>query len=174
MPERRERASRVRWRGSVAQRDEARSLVTEAGDLALVERGCPRFLVIKCPCNCGEELVINLDRRVGGAWRLYRRQRGLTVYPSVWRESGCRSHFIIWDDRILWCNDESSWDSVPDTALASRVVPQLPKDGQRSFEEIADVLNEAPWAVLMCCRDLVKKGLVREGSGNFRGWFGRL
>ena len=167
------RVSRLRWRGTVAQRDEARSLVAEAGDVALVERGCPRFLVIKCPCGCGEELVINLDQRIGSAWRFYRRRGGLTVYPSVWRESGCGSHFIIWDDRILWCNEESLWSGTLDTAMASRVLPEFPKVGRRFYAEIADVLDEPPWAVLMCCRDLVKRALLREGIGDLRGWFER-
>jgi len=174
MPEKKAQASRVRWRGTVEQRDEARALLTEAGDVTLVERGCPRFLVVKCPCGCGEELVVNLDRRVGGAWRLYRRPRGLTVYPSVWRESGCRSHFIIWDDQILMCEQESSWEGVIDAELVSRVLTQIPTGRSRSFAEIADALGEAPWDILLCCRDLVKRGMGREGRGESRGSFERL
>src|SRR4051812_45982925 len=104
MPESRTPATKARLRGSVASRDDARPQLQEAGDVVLVERGCLRSAVIKCPCGCGEELVINLDRRVGPAWRLYRDERGLTLYPSVWRDSGCCTHFILWHDTVFMCN----------------------------------------------------------------------
>ena len=174
MAEKRVPAERVRWRGTVSRRDEARPLLVQAGDVALIERGCPRSLVIKCPCGCGEELTVNLDRRVGDAWRLYRRPRGLTVYPSVWREGGCSSHFIIWDDRVLMCDSEPAWEGGSDTELVARVLHAIPAGDLRSFAQVADSLEEAPWDVLRCCRDLVKQGLAHEGQDRLRGWFQRI
>src|SRR5437867_10955077 len=97
-------ANKARWRGSVVSRDDARPFLVASGDIVLVQRGRPRSVIMKCPCGCREELVINLDDRVGPAWRLYRDKRGLTLFPSVWRDSGCRSHFIVWHDTILMCN----------------------------------------------------------------------
>jgi hypothetical protein len=58
--------------------------------------------VLSCPCGCGDEISVNLDPRTGPAWRTYQTARGFTLFPSIWRESGCKSHFIIWEDRILW------------------------------------------------------------------------
>jgi hypothetical protein len=40
-----------------------------------------------------------------------------------------------------------------------------------SYTEIADHLNAVPWDVLLGCRLLVKRGLVREGEKRLRGHF---
>jgi hypothetical protein len=157
----------------VSSRDEARSRIKEAGDVVLVERGRPRSVVIKCPCGCGEELVINLDERIGPAWRLYRDERGLTLYPSVWRESGCRSHFIIWHDALFLCDGDWTTDEPTDPQFEERVVAQLLADRCRSFEEVASSIGAIPWSVLAACRELARRGLVREGIGRFRGCFQR-
>jgi hypothetical protein len=166
-------ANSVRWRGSVARRDEARPFLVSPGDVVLVERGCPRSLVIKCPCGCGEELVINLDGRVGPAWRLYRDKRGLTLFPSVWRESGCRSHFIVWHDTVFMCNADWVTEELADQQFEGRVLSELPTDRCRSFDEVANAMNEIPWSVLTTCRALVRRGLVREGTGKLQGCFQR-
>src|SRR6267378_4236509 len=77
-------------------------LVSAPGDAVLIERGTPRWLLLACPCGCGAELPINLDRRAGKAWRVYKHgTTTLSVYPSVWRDTDCGSHFIIWRGNIL-------------------------------------------------------------------------
>jgi len=165
-------ARKVLWRGSVTSRDEARPLLHEPGDLVLVERGCPRSMIIKCPCGCGDEIVLNLDRRTGRAWRIYRDHRGLTLFPSVWRDSGCKSHFILWHDDILMCNRR--WeDDTADAELESGVLQKLAADRWQSFDEIAQSLEIIPWSVLFACRRLVRRGLAREGSGQLQGCFQR-
>src|ERR1700722_8970214 len=96
------RASQLHLMGVVSSRGEASAYLKAPGDAVLVERGRPRLLLLSCPCGCGEHFPINLDPRAGPAWRLYRNRTGaITLYPSVWRESGCYSHYIIWRDRIL-------------------------------------------------------------------------
>lgn len=74
----------------------AANLLVAPGDAVLITRGQPRWLLLRCPCGCGEEMPVNLDARAGKAWRLYRRPHsGLTLFPSVWRDTGCESHFVI-------------------------------------------------------------------------------
>src|SRR6266478_332599 len=86
----------------VPTRGEASAYLKAPGDAVIVERGRPRLLMLSCPCGCGEELPINLDARAGPAWRLYRNRRtGMSLFPSVWRESGCESHFVVWGDKIF-------------------------------------------------------------------------
>ena len=76
---------------------------------AVVMRDRPRSVVFRCPCRCGETLVINLDPGAGRAWRLRSDEHGLTLMPSVWRTTGCQSHFIVWRSGIWWCAyDEES------------------------------------------------------------------
>jgi len=167
-------ANRVRWRGSVANRDDARPLLVAPGDVVLVERGCPRFLVIKCPCWCSEELVINLDGRAGPAWRLYQDKRGLTLFPSIWRESGCRSHFIVWHDALLMCGGDWTAEEPTDQDFEKRVFSQLLTDRCRPFDDVAHSIGAIPWSVLAACRKLARQGLVREATGNLQGCFQRL
>jgi hypothetical protein len=117
----RDRARRARLKGQTEHQSTAASLLREAGDLALVTRGVPRSVVILCPDGCGERLTVNLDARSGPAWRLYNKVGKLTLFPSVWRESGCEAHFILWNDIIYW----SSLDDVAlnDGAVLQKGVP---------------------------------------------------
>jgi len=169
----------VRFLGVVSTRGEAASYLKSPGDAVLIERGRPRLLLLSCPCGCGEHFPINLDARAGPAWRLYRsRNKGLTVYPSVWRESGCFSHYIIWRDNILlFGQNDEEWDdsSSDDGTMPSpdAVREQLPLAGLMAFSDIADALDALPWDVLRVCRRLVRAGIAREGRGGEQGSFGR-
>ncbi|MGA8429308.1 MAG: DUF6527 family protein [Candidatus Sulfotelmatobacter sp.] len=132
-----------------------------------------------CPCGCGEQLPINLDQRAGPAWRMYKgRNEAVTLYPSVWRESGCESHFIIWRNQIwlFGTNDDELEDSeLADESLPTReaVLDRLPKDALISFYDVAEALDAIPWDVLRICRRLVRAGAATEGTGKGRGSFGR-
>lgn len=56
----------------------------------------PKSLKFLCPCGCGETVSVNLMPESGKAWTLgYEPKRGLSLWPSVWLTSGCRSHFIL-------------------------------------------------------------------------------
>ena len=173
-------ADRIRFRGTVSNRSEASAYLERPGDAVLVERGRPRLLLISCPCGCGEEFPINLDPRAGPAWRLYREvRRGLSVYPSVWRESGCESHYVIWRDRIyLFGRYEEDFDSTTQNEefaiLVETVRNRLPAEGLLPYSEIAETIDAVPWDVLTACRRLVRMGIAREGKGKDRGSFARL
>ena len=86
----------------VESRAEVGSQLEAPGDGVLIIREQPRWLLLKCPCGCDDEIPVNLDLRAGKAWRIYRgRDEQLTLFPSVWRDTGCRSHFIIRSGHIL-------------------------------------------------------------------------
>lgn len=147
------------------------------GQAILVERdGQPRWLVMSCPCGCGEEIRVNLDRRSGPAWRIYNSPQGsFSVYPSVWRDSGCGSHFIIWNNRPYMFGryseeDDRDWISEQHAALLPLVRTRL---GDKSvyFVELADAMGQVPWDILDALRALARLGEVREGRGRQRGWF---
>lgn len=169
----------LRFQGTVTTRGEASVHLKSPGDAVLVERGRPRLLLLSCPCGCGEVFPINLDSRAGPAWRLYVNGRaGRSLFPSVWRESGCMSHFVIWHDRIfLFGQYEDDLDTSPQadetTQLIDAVRERLSKTELISFSEIAEALDAVPWDVLMVCRRLVRVKFAHEGKGKQRGWFGR-
>src|SRR4051794_6992334 len=88
-------AKRIEIVDTVRQRHLADELL--GGGAVIVDRGRPRSLVLNCPDQCGSVLTVNLDPKAGKAWTLYYIVgRTFSLYPSVWRSDGCRSHFIIW------------------------------------------------------------------------------
>jgi len=159
-------------RGTVESRGDANPLLRSPGDYVLVFRGFLRLALMACPDGCGEAVVVNLDPNAGPAWRLYSTKRGMTLYPSVWRDTGCRSHFIVWNDRVLLFGGDDDAVAGPDVdpALVERVAVALNQGGEISFRDIAENLDEIPWAVLDACEALVSAGRAKKGSrrGSFR------
>jgi hypothetical protein len=166
------RANHFTLIGEVAYRHEADERLRGPGTAVLVNRGVPRSLVISCPDGCGDTLTINLDGRSGPAWRFYSNRKGPSLFPSVWRDNGCRSHFIIWQSRIYWCDWKDDVLVGSDSILEDQVSKALePKFV--SYVSIADQLGEVPWAVLVACNQLVSTGQAIEGKGADRGKFKR-
>jgi len=165
-----DRTHQIRYHGAVSSRDLAAERLSGAGDAVLVERGQPRMLVMRCPCGCGDDLLVNLDGRVGPAWRYYSTRRGLTLYPSYWRDGNCGAHFIVWNDRIYWCygwkTDESDDWSVSE-AIEEALLAALPDDRFVSYLDLADNLRLIPWDALQACRQLVERGAA-IGEKRFR------
>jgi hypothetical protein len=170
---------KLNLKATVLSRGAASSYLKKPGDAVIVDRQGPRWLILMCPCGCGEEFPINLDSRAGPAWRLYKNQRtGLSLYPSVWRESECKSHYIIWRNKIFLFNryEEDFYDTTQkeeSLQFINDVREQLPIKGFVSYYDIAQVLDEIPWDVLMACRRLVREGFANEGSEKQRGTFRR-
>jgi hypothetical protein len=168
---------KLELKGVFRSRGDAVGLLQSPGDAVLIERGRPRWLLISCPCGCGDEFPINLDSRAGPAWKIYRSQRtGLSIFPSIWRDTDCESHYVIWNNRILLFGiDEREFNSSSHLAnddLCVAVLKILPNHGLTNFSDLAEALGEVPWDVLMACRQLKRSGLAHEGKGEQRGSFG--
>lgn len=168
------KAVRIRDRGSVTHRHAADGLLEHAGDFVLVHRYSPRSFVMKCPDGCGDILTINLDPRTDKAWRFYRKRNQVSLFPSIWRETGCRSHFIIWNHAILWCDTAAEDAEVgveEEIQLRDRVLGLCTKEWQH-FTKLAERLEEIPWDVVRACRYLVRwLDLLEEGAGRLSGYF---
>jgi hypothetical protein len=160
-------ARRIRLCAEVEHRHDADAFLKTAGDAVLVHRGRPRSLVIACPDGCGEVLAVNLDPRSGKAWRIYRKGSAISLSPSVWRDGGCESHFIVWRGQIIWGSrfEYDNQELAYDQALETEVLEALSAVQFRSPQEIADQLNEIPWDVMEAARNLVSRGLAEYGSG---------
>src|SRR5258708_25005948 len=81
----------------------ARQVVADASTIALIDRSGLRSAVFQCPCTCADVLVINLDASFSSPWRVRLAHGLLTLMPSIWRTSGCKSHFILWRNEVWWC-----------------------------------------------------------------------
>lgn len=163
------RANSIDFKGMIEHRHEADVMLTRPGAAVLVRRGVDRSLTMSCPDGCGEVLTVNLDGRSGPAWRLYLEKDSVSLYPSVWRHTGCKSHFIVWRSRIYWCD----WgDELVETGaefeqlVLGKLTTQL-----RPYADIAEQLDAVPWAVLSACHRLCRRGVVQNGDGEQRNEF---
>jgi hypothetical protein len=100
----------------------------------------------------------------------------MSLYPSVWRESDCQSHFVVRRGTVfvvpsgLWLGSAS--EDV-DPALVSAIAAAL-DPAPIHYRDLADRLNADPWDVLDACRSLERSGVITEERGTLnRGRFSR-
>jgi hypothetical protein len=59
---------------------------------------------MRCPCGCGETIELLLIREAKPRWDLLVDPSGRpSLKPSVWLQTGCRSHFWLRRGRVEWC-----------------------------------------------------------------------
>lgn len=76
----------------------------EPGNLYLVGDEQPWFAEFLCPCGCGELITLKLFGE-SPSWNIVKNNHdGITLRPSVWRTSGCKSHFFIRNSMVVWVN----------------------------------------------------------------------
>lgn len=79
-------------------------VVIKPNCLYLEKRGDKnRWVYLKCPCKCNETISINLMKSAYPNWNI-RINNGdnVTLYPSVDKTTGCKSHFFIRNSTIVW------------------------------------------------------------------------
>lgn len=61
------------------------------------------FTAMICPCGCGETLYMSLLPDDSPRWDITMHRDGtVSLYPSVWRKKGCKSHFFLRNGYIIW------------------------------------------------------------------------
>ena len=165
------RAATYKILGTAAYHSEAVEQLRAPGDCVVVERGgVTRQLVMQCPDGCGEVISVNLDRRSGPAWRLYKGRGLWTLYPSIDKPTGCKSHFILSYGKIIWT--DSDWGAAEwASEKLDDVRRYLAGRGMTSYNEIAELFDSIPWDVLRACRALVAQGMAEEGRKALIGYF---
>lgn len=59
---------------------------------------------MQCPCGCGDTIELLVIQEARPRWDIAIDGKGQpTLTPSIWRTSGCHSHFWIKEGRIIWC-----------------------------------------------------------------------
>ena len=62
-----------------------------------------------CPCGCGEVIKLSLIKNDSPRWRVRLHFNGtVTFHPSIWRNKGCKSHFILRQGRAVWVRDSTA------------------------------------------------------------------
>lgn len=68
--------------------------------------GKSKWAMFRCPCDCKSVITLPLQATKRPHWTCGKSKAGRpTLYPSIWRDVGCLSHFILEDGRIYWCGD---------------------------------------------------------------------
>jgi len=58
---------------------------------------------LRCPCGCGDTIELLLLPGVKPRWDIDIDEIGRpTVSPSVWKATGCKSHFWVRTGRVVW------------------------------------------------------------------------
>ena len=69
----------------------------------VVRGGSPRWVVMECPCRCGDRVEVNLMQSRDPWWSLTQEENKLSLQPSLWRPNGtCGSHFFVERSRVRW------------------------------------------------------------------------
>jgi hypothetical protein len=81
-----------------------------AGTLYVAGEGPHRWAALMlCPCGCGDSIQLNLLAKARPSWDIEEHSDDtISIYPSVWRTKGCRSHFFVRHGRVDWCVTEPS------------------------------------------------------------------
>ncbi len=67
------------------------------------------FVAMLCPCGCGAVLQMSVMPEKRPQWDItIHEDRTITLYPSVRRVIGCKSHFFLRRGMILWCKEKMS------------------------------------------------------------------
>lgn len=86
-------------------------------DFVLVDyQAVARWALFRCPCGCGDVISLPLAAPHDPRWSVYVDQDGFaSLYPSVWRNTGCMSHFIIRSGSVFWADKSgvSPFDASP-------------------------------------------------------------
>ncbi len=71
--------------------------------LYVVGTPSPKWVVLACPCRCGERIDVNLMRSREPNWSLSIAANCATLSPSLWMSAEkCGSHFFVRNNRINW------------------------------------------------------------------------
>lgn len=73
------------------------------------DRSVPWSAALLCPCQCGAVIQLSLIPTDRPRWSVSRHFTGsVSLYPSIWRTKGCRSHFFLRRGRIFWAEPHPS------------------------------------------------------------------
>lgn len=63
----------------------------------------PWLLAFNCPCGCHSLIQLNLLKEADPCWKYkVTKKQKINISPSIWRHSGCKSHFFIKKSKIDW------------------------------------------------------------------------
>lgn len=62
----------------------------------------PWSIAFNCPCGCKDIIHLNLIKDAHPRWKFKVSEDRINITPSIWRISGCKSHFLIRNGKTVW------------------------------------------------------------------------
>jgi hypothetical protein len=87
---------------------EGRSATKAQKDTIIIikKNGTYAWAKMYCPCGCGSEIALSLNRKIEPYWYVKITNDGkykVTISPSIFLTgSPCKSHFFIKDNKVDW------------------------------------------------------------------------
>jgi hypothetical protein len=91
--------------------------VVEGQFIVVVHKENPYWTVFRCPCGCQDVISLAMQAPHQPRWYLdVGRENRPSLHPSIWRSTGCMSHFWVRDGYVNWCPDSGRepWKVRPD------------------------------------------------------------
>lgn len=57
---------------------------------------------MRCPCGCGETISVSMTKNAKPRWGFEGSLERPSLHPSIWRKTGCKSHFFLRNGQIVW------------------------------------------------------------------------
>ncbi|MHA7111349.1 DUF6527 family protein [Sunxiuqinia elliptica] len=80
--------------------------LNERDFVEVVYRKKSYWAIFNCPCGCKNVISLPLQENHHPHWQLeYSIEGKPTLFPSVWQNKGCLSHFWVVNGEIEWCGN---------------------------------------------------------------------
>jgi len=108
---------RVHFRSiRVVDRTPKNESVGESEFVLVIHQNESYWALFQCPCGCCTMISLSLQKIHTPSWTVKETVAGRpSLYPSVWQNKGCFSHFWIQDGQICWCGNSGlePWVAEP-------------------------------------------------------------
>ena len=65
-----------------------------------------KWVLLKCPCGCGDLITLSLMKSHKAFWNLkIDLMKRVTLSPSIWKNDGCKSHFFVKKGKLRWAKE---------------------------------------------------------------------
>lgn len=87
-------------------------LVKENTVYIIGDKKSPWLLAFECPCGCKQIIQLNLLKEADPNWK-FKITNGnkISISPSIWRTTGCKSHFFIRNSKVDWARSRKRFSN---------------------------------------------------------------
>lgn len=96
-------SKRIDYTVAIVENNPAKDKIPDNRLLVVGGKGYVKWLYMKCPCGCEDVLTLALNKKHHPNWILkIDRFNRPNIYPSIWKNDGCESHFWIRKGKLVW------------------------------------------------------------------------